>query len=47
MRELSPSEVEKVSGGILPALAVVALIVAGGSGCAHTKGVRRGEKPSK
>lgn len=45
MRELSPSEVEAVSGGILPALLVAVLIGVGGTGCAHTKGVRRGERP--
>lgn len=45
MRELNASEVEAVSGGILPVVVVVGALLLGG--CAHTKGVRRGEKPRK
>jgi len=48
MRELSPAEVEAVSGGIAPAAVLLVLLLAGAStGCATTKGVRRGEKPPK
>ncbi len=43
MRELTNEEVEQVGGGLLPFVVVAALLL---SGCAHTKPVRRGDKPA-
>lgn len=41
MRELTPNEVEQVSGGLLWLLALPVLL----GGCATTQSLRRGEKP--